>query len=132
MLSPNSITRYLNWYDQFILVNLRKLAIGSENIEVKINGPNRFDMYISGDLKCSFELDDSFLLKKYYSLLSNKKLTILEIKDYNEYEGYKFPLKLSEEGSMSIYQTDYFDPSPLSADKAFPISFNPREIAEAQ
>lgn len=127
MLPPKSITDYLNWHDNHLLINLKRLAAGGENVALRMNGDNRFDMHIGNEIKASFQLDKYNLLRRYYSKGSNDQQGSLIIKNYREYEGYKFPLELGSGSAMTIHKTDYFDPSPLPADKAFNISFDPND-----
>ncbi len=130
MIPPARITGYLGWHHQHLLVNLRKLANENEKIILKLKEPGRFDLYLDGRITCGFELGKDHKIKKYYSYPQNGHMSILAVNEYRTYKGYVFPLELAVEGAFTSYKTDYFDPSPLEADKAFPISFDPNDFIE--
>ena len=129
MLRSSEITSYLNWHENFIMRNFKRLAEGGEEIEVRLKGPNRIDMYVSGKLTSGFNLDTDGLPISYISDNSGK-IETYEILKWGEYKGYKYPLEIKVKDRLSIFKTDYWDPSVLDAESAFRVTFNPNELSK--
>jgi hypothetical protein len=130
LLQPSGVTRYLNWFDRFFMRNIKRLALGGDNVEVKINSENAFDMFIDGEFVSGFQLNRDHLPEKYVTPGINKKFTFMTIKEWGEYKGFTYPLKITGEELGSYFQTDYWDIGTVEAEAAFNVSFDPYEIAQ--
>lgn len=128
MLRSSEITGYLNWHENFIMRSLKRLAEGGEEIEVRLEGANRIDMYVNGKFTSGFNLETEGLPISYVADISGVVETY-EILKWGEYKGYKYPLEIKVENRLAIFRTDYWDPSVLDAESAFNITLNPNELA---
>jgi len=128
MIAPGQITSYLRWHEQHFLRVVKDLVEEKENIEVRKIAANQFEVFSNGKFLSGFELNESHLPITYYNKSNAGRLNKIFFKEYSEYKGYKFPLVIEAESMMAMYRTDYFDPSPLDAERAFKISFNPNEL----
>ncbi len=130
MIPPKNITDYLDWYETFFIRLVKFLAEERENIEVRKQGERQFEFFIDGTFKSGFELYDTNLPSRYYIKGPYNNYISIFFKEFSEYKGYKFPLTITGESLLATYQTDYFDPSHLEADRAFKITFNPNILLE--
>lgn len=130
MMIPQSITDYLNWFDNFLMRNIKKLALGGENVEVKLNGENAFDMFIDNKFISRFQLNGNNLPAKYITAGEQNKLNIININEWGEYKGFKYPLDVTVENVMALYETDYWDVGMMDAESSFKITFDPYKIAK--
>jgi hypothetical protein len=128
MIPPQRITSYLAWHDQYFMRVVKLIAMETESIEVRVKNENQLEVFVDDRFVYGFELSESFLPERYYTKGLGESISMVFFKKYSEYEGYKFPLEINSESMMATYTTDYFDPSPLEAEKAFNISFNPNEL----
>lgn len=128
MITPQRITAYLKWYDQYFMRIVKQLSMENENIEVRKKSDLEFEVFINGKFRSGFELYENNLPSRYYVEGTGGRITMVYFKEYSEYKGYKFPLEIQSESMLATYRTDYFDPSHLDAEKAFNITFNPNEL----
>jgi len=128
MLRSSDITGYLIWHEKFIMRSLMRLAEGGEDIEVRLTGANRIDMYVSGKFTSGFGLDPEGLPISYISDDKSDDETF-EILKWGEYKGYKYPLEIKAINRLAIFKTDYWDPSVLDAESAFNITLDPNKLA---
>jgi len=130
LMPPASVTGYLNWHDKFFMRNVKILAIGGEQVDVKLNGKNAFDMFINNEFISGFQLNESKLPVKYVVPGDQKRFNIININEWGEYKGFKYPLEVTGENIQAHYQTDYWDIGFMDAESSFSISFDPYKIAE--
>jgi len=130
MIPPQRITSYLEWYDTFFIRLVKFMAEERDNIEVRKKGDRQFEFYIDGTFKSGFELYDTNLPSSYYVEDQYGNYNTVFFEEFSEYKGYKFPLTIKGESLLATYNTDYFDPSHLEAEKAFSITFNPNVLLE--
>ncbi len=130
LLPLQTITNMLNWYDHYFLRTLKILATGGEYCEIKSNGPNRFNVFLSGKFIGGIELNDKSYPEKYFIDPSNDIQSGVQIVNWGKYNGYTYPLEIHALGTMAIYKTDYFDPRDMNPEAAFSISYNPNQILE--
>lgn len=132
LMQPGSVTEYLNWHEDFFMRNLEKLARGGDGIEVKLSDESAFDMYNNGRLSCRFSLNEESLPKQYMTSPDSKgKSIVINIKEWGEYKGYKYPLVVTGVQTGSYYRTDYWDAGMLDAESAFDVTFDPYQIAKS-
>ena len=130
LMQPDNVTNYLGWYDRFFMRNIKLLAAGGEQFEVKMNGENAFDVFINDSFVSGFALDENNLPVKYVTPGIEQRFNIMNIDDWGEYKGYKYPLKVTGENIRALYQTDYWDAGTTDAESSFEISFDPYKIAD--
>ena len=130
LMQPDNVTNYLGWYDRLFMHNIKLLAIGGNQIEVKINGENAFDLFVNNSFISGFSLDDNNLPVKYVTPGTSQRFNIMNIDEWGDYKGYKYPLKITGENIRAHYQTDYWDAGTMDAESSFEISFDPYKIAE--
>jgi hypothetical protein len=128
MISPQRITNYRQWHDQYFLRMVKQIAMENENLEVRKKNDRTLEVLMNGALVSGFELNNQNLPEKYYVARGGGKSTTIYFKEFSEYKGYKFPLEIASESMLATYRTDYFDPSHLDAEKAFNLTFNPNEL----
>ncbi len=128
MISPQRITAYLKWYDQYFMRVVKQLAMENEKMEVRKKSDKEFEIFINDKFISGFELYEDHLPSRYYVQGAGGRMTMIYFKEYSEYKGYKFPLEIQSESMLATYRTDYFDPSHLDAEKAFNITFDPNEL----
>jgi hypothetical protein len=131
LMQPGSVTSYLNWFDNFFMRNIKLLAIGGEQVEVKVNGENAFNMFINEKFISGFQLNENNLPLRYVTPGANKNFNIISITEWGEYKGFKYPLTVTGENILSYYQTDYWDIGMLDAEASFNVSFDPYVIAKS-
>ena len=129
LMQPAGVTTYLSWYDKFFMRNVKRLAIGGELVEVKVTGENAFDMYIENQFVSGFQLNENNLPEKYATPGSETRFNIININEWGEYKGFKYPLEITGENVPTHYKTDYWDIGMMDAEASFNISFDPYEIA---
>lgn len=130
MMQPDNVTNYLGWYDQFFMRNIKILAEGGEQVEVKVNGDNAFDVFVRNSFISGFSLNDNNLPNKYVTPGSSQRFNIMNIDKWGEYKGYKYPLEVTGENIRAHYKTDYWDAGTMDAESSFEVSFDPHIIAE--
>lgn len=130
MMLPGSVTNYLDWHEKFFMKNIKLLAQGGEDIAVRANGENGFDVLKKNEFICGYQLDKNNLPIKYMTRSTDQGFNFLTVKEWGEYKGYKYPLKVTGETFGSYFQTDYWDPGMLDAESSFNTSFDPYVIAE--
>jgi hypothetical protein len=130
MMMPASVTGYLNWFDNFFMRNVKLLAIGGQQVEVKVNGENAFDMFINNEFVSGFHLNENKLPVQYIVPSQHKRFDKINIKEWGEFKGFKYPLEITGENIQDHYQTDYWDIGFLDAESSFNISFDPQKIAQ--
>jgi hypothetical protein len=128
MISPQRITNYLKWYDQYFLRVVKLIAMENENVEVRRKSDRELEVFVGGKFVSGFELSDDYLPSRYYVEGAGGRISTIYFKEYSEYKGYKFPLEIASETMLATYRTDYFDPSHLGAEKAFNVTFNPNDL----
>jgi hypothetical protein len=131
LMQPDNVTNYLGWYDRFFMHNIKLLAIGGNQIEVKLNGDNAFDVFVNSSFVAGFSLNDNNLPMKYVTPGTIQRFNIMNIDEWGEYKGYKYPLKITGENIRAHHQTDYWDAGTMDAESSFAISFDPYKIAES-
>ena len=128
-LMPNQmITQLLNWRNNFLMTNMKKLALGGKEMEVRIIDPNSFEMYEGSKMVAGFELNDAQLPGTYYINLNSGNRSAMMVDEWGTYKGMAYPVAIREQDALTNIRTDYWDPSPLDAEKAFKISFNPNDL----
>ena len=130
LMLPAGVTSSLNWFNNFFIRNVKLLVLGGENIEVKMNEANAFDMFIDSKYNCGFQLDDNYLPERYLTPTPDKRRVTLNIKKWGDYKGYKYPLVVTGEKTGSYYQTDYWDAGMQDAESSFRVTFDPYAVAE--
>jgi hypothetical protein len=130
MMQPDDVTNYLEWYKRFFMLNIKLLAKGGENLEVKDSGENAFDVFVNSSFVAGFGLNNNNLPMKYVTPGTSQKFNIMKIDEWGEYKGYKYPLKVTGENIRAHYQTDYWDAGTMDAESSFNVSFDPYKIAE--
>ena len=130
MMQPDNVTNSLEWYDRFFMRNIRLLANGGDAVEVKMNGEKAFDVFVNSTFIAGFSLNDNHLPVKYVTPGTNQRFNILNVDEWGEYKGYKYPLKVTGENIRAHYQTDYWDAGTMDAESSFNVSFDPYKIAE--
>jgi hypothetical protein len=130
LMQPAGVTSYLNWFDNFFMRNLKLLALGGEGVEVKMNGIDAFDMFINNKFVSGFQVNDINLPEKYVTQSPDKSFIIMNINEWGEYKGFKYPLVVTNDRMGSYFQTDYWDIGMLDAESSFNVTFDPYEIAE--
>ena len=125
LMNSQTITDILDWYDHYYMRALRILATGGEDIEVKMNGFTRFDLYQAGNFLGGFEVNENKYPERYFNMPSNRLENSVIITKWGEYKGYKYPLEIHPRESLSIFKTDYWNPSESDPETAFNISYNP-------
>jgi hypothetical protein len=130
MMQPDEVTNYLEWYERFFMLNIKLLANGGENIEVKMSGENAFDVFVNSSFVAGFGLNDNKLPVKYVTPGTSQRFNIMNVDEWGEYKGYKYPLKVTGENIRAHYQTDYWDAGTMDAESSFNVSFDPYKIAE--
>jgi hypothetical protein len=130
LMQPDNVTNYLGWYDKFFMRNIKLLAFGGENVEVKINGDDAFDVFVNSSFIAGFSLNEKNLPVKYVTPGNSQKFNIMNVDEWGEYKGYKYPLKVTGENIRAHYQTDYWDAGKMDAESSFNVSFDPYQIAE--
>lgn len=128
MITPQRITNYLRWYDQYFLRVVKQIAMENDKVEVRKKNDRTLEVLINGNPVSGFILNNQNLPEKYYVDRGGGKLTTVYFREFSEYKGYKFPLEIASESMLATYRTDYFDPSHLDAEKAFNVTFNPNEL----
>lgn len=129
-MPDEAITEMLDWYDHFLMKAVLAIAAGGENIEVKKNGNNRFDLYIGNKFMGGFELNEHHMPIRYFNSPSTDLANSVMIIKWGEYKGLKYPLELHGQASLIIFRTDYWDPREINAEEAFNISFDPNVVLE--
>lgn len=130
LMQPDNVTNYLGWYDRFFMRNIKLLASGGDQLEVKMNGENAFDVFVNNSFVSGFSLDENNLPVKYVTPGTEQKFNIMNIDEWGEYKGYRYPLKVTGENIRAHYQTDYWDAGTTDAESSFEISFDPYKIAQ--
>ena len=130
LMQPDNVTNYLGWYDQFFMRNIKLLARGGDHLEVKVNGENAFDVFVNNSFVSGFSLDENNLPVKYVTPGTEQRFNIMNIDEWGEYKGYRYPLKVTGENIRAHYQTDYWDAGTTDAESSFEISFDPYKIAQ--
>ncbi len=130
MMQPDNVTNYLEWYDRFFMRNIKLLAYGGENVEVKVNGVDAFDVFVNSSFIAGFSLNENNLPVKYVTPGTSQRFNIMNVDEWGEYKGYKYPLKVTGENIRAHYQTDYWDAGTMDAESSFNVSFDPYKIAE--
>ncbi|MGD9329034.1 MAG: hypothetical protein PVH48_08730 [Cyclobacteriaceae bacterium] len=130
LLQPDNVTNYLEWYDRFFMRNIKLLAFGGENVEVKVNGEDAFDVFVNSSFIAGFSLNEKNLPVKYVTPGTSQRFNIMNVDEWGEYKGYKYPLKVTGENIRAHYQTDYWDAGTMDAESSFNVSFDPYKIAE--
>ena len=130
MMMPDRVTGYLQYYDNFFMRNIKILVEGGEGIEVKINKDNSFDVFKNNAFIAGFGLDENALPVKYITPNGNQGFNIMNITEWGEYKGYKYPLTVKGENIRANYQTDYWDAGTMDAESSFDITFDPYQIAK--
>mgnify|MGYP000585272896 CR=1 FL=1 len=130
LMQPDNVTNYLGWYDRFFMRNIKLLASGGDQLEVKMNGENAFDVFVNNAFVSGFSLDENNLPVKYVTPGTEQKFNIMNIDEWGEYKGYRYPLKVTGENIRAHYQTDYWDAGTTDAESSFEISFDPYKIAQ--
>ncbi len=130
LMQPDNVTNYLGWYDRFFMRNIKLLASGGDQLEVKMNGENAFDVFVNNSFVSGFSLDENNLPVKYVTPGTEQKFNIMNIDEWGEYKGYRYPLKVTGENIRTHYQTDYWDAGTTDAESSFEISFDPYKIAQ--
>jgi hypothetical protein len=128
MIAPQTVTSYLRWFDQYFLRVVKLLAQDDERIEVRKAEGRMLEVYMDNKFLAAFDLNEENLPGRYITRGSGGRENILQLKEFSEYKGYKFPLEIQLEARFASYRTDYFDPSHLEAERAFNITFDPNEI----
>jgi len=131
LMQPAGVTAYLSWYDKFFMRNIKRLAIGGEQVEVKVNGENAFDMFIANQFVSGFQLNKNNLPEKYVTPGNERRFNIINIKEWGEYKGFKYPLEITGENIQAYYQTDYWDIGMMDVEASFSVSLDPYEIAKS-
>ena len=130
LMQPDNVTNFLEWYDRFFMRNIKLLANGGNQVEVKVNGKNAFDVFVNSTFVAGFSLNENDLPMKYVTPGTNQKFNIMNVDEWGEYKGYKYPLKVTGENIRAHYQTDYWDAGTMDAESSFDVSFDPYKIAE--
>ena len=130
LMQPAGVTSYLNWFEHFFMRNLKLLAMGGEGVTVKAHGANAFDMFINNEFNSGFQLNDNKLPERYITQDPDKRFVTMNIKEWGEYKGYKYPLVVTGEKTGSYFQTDYWDAGMLDAESSFNVTFDPYALAE--
>jgi len=130
LMQPDNVTNYLGWYDRFFMRNIKLLAYGGEDVEVKVNGENAFDVFVNSSFIAGFSLNENNLPVKYVTPGTSQRFNIMNVDEWGEYKGYKYPLKVTGENIRAHYQTDYWDAGTMDAESSFNVSFDPYKIAE--
>ena len=130
LMQPDNVTSFLEWYDRFFMRNIKLLAKGGEQVEVKLNGKNAFDVFVNSSFVAGFSLNNESLPAKYVTPGTTQRFNIMNIDEWGEYKGYKYPLKVTGENIRAHYQTDYWDAGTMDAESSFNVSFDPYKIAE--
>ena len=110
--------------------NIKLLAFGGENVEVKVNGEDAFDVFVNSSFIAGFSLNEKNLPVKYVTPGTSQRFNIMNVDEWGEYKGYKYPLKVTGENIRAHYQTDYWDAGTMDAESSFNVSFDPYKIAE--
>ena len=130
LMQPDNVTNFLEWYDRFFMRNIKLLANGGDQVEVKVNGENAFDVFLNSIFIAGFSLNENDLPIKYVTPGTSQKFNIMNVDEWGEYKGYKYPLKVTGENIRAHYQTDYWDAGTMDAESSFDVSFDPYKIAE--
>jgi hypothetical protein len=130
LMMPQTITDYLDWFDNFLMCNIKQLALGGETVEVKLHDDHAFDMFINNKFISRFQLNDNNLPAKYFTAGNQNEFNIININEWGEYKGFKYPLEVTVEGVMAQYKTDYWDIGMMDAESSFNITFDPYKIAK--
>jgi hypothetical protein len=130
LMQPDNVTNFLVWYDRFFMRNIKLLANGGEQIEVKVNGEKAFDVFVNSSFVAGFSLNENDLPMKYVTPGTSRNFNIMNVDEWGEYKGYKYPLKVTGENIRAHYQTDYWDAGTMDAESSFDVSFDPYKIAE--
>jgi hypothetical protein len=130
MMMPAGVTGYLKWFDNFFMKNVKLLALGGEKMEVRINRQNAFEMFIDNEFVAGFQLNENKLPVKYVVPGDQNQFNIMNIEEWAEYKGFKYPLVVTGENIQAYFKTDYWDAGFLDAESSFNVSFDPNKIAQ--
>ena len=130
ILPTEELYPMLRWYRFNFYTNMKRLATGGEQYEIKLNGKQRFDIYENGEYVGGFELNDDNLPFIFYSpgIFTGVKENFLKFVEWDAYGGYSFPKIITGENTLIINETEFFEASSKPAEKAFQVSFDPVEL----
>ena len=132
ILPTEELYPMLRWYRFNFYTNMKRLAIGGEQYELKLHGDKRFDVYENGEYVGGFELNDDNLPGIFYSpgMFPGVKENFLKFIKWDAYGGYSFPKEITGENTLIVNETEFFEASSKPAEKAFQVTFDPVELTK--
>lgn len=124
-LPENQLADLLRWDKHLFYKTIRKIALASGNIALKIDEKNRLAVYEDGKFLAAMEFDADNRPFKYY--VPNADGTGESLTIYSKWgrsDGYVHPIVSEPQPSDAVYRTDEWKPSS----KPSSVKFSPEGI----